>query len=261
MSFPGEDNPVSKKNVHSSVLQSSSNSIEVQERVERVKIAIAKGGGNKVVCQRSGIPLSSLNSYIAGRSMKAETAALLANTCSVSLEWLIQGTESQLPASTQPIVPQAEQDVVEMPYVSTEASAGFGLIPGQAEEVEYIPVSRRFLYKFLGFVPKTIFMIRVVGDSMTPTIKPYDRLIVDTAPRHITHGIYILAIDEAIYVKRLGLKDINNFTVISDNPSYPTFDVPMSEVCWGNATPTSRMRIIGRVVVNCQMLVPLEALN
>lgn len=230
-------------------------------RTERLKNAIQQAGGNKVVAQKSGIPLGTLNNYLAGGNMKLDTAIQLSKVCNVSLEWLATGAESTLPAPTQPVIPQAEQDVVEMPYVSTEASAGFGLIPGQAEEVEYIPVSRQFLYKFLGLVPKTIFMIRIVGDSMTPTIKPYDRLIVDTAPRHITHGIYILAIDEAIYVKRLGLKDINNFTVISDNPSYPTFDVPMSEVCWGDANPAARMRIIGRVVVNCQMLVPLEALN
>lgn len=225
-------------------------------RTERLKTAIQNAGGNKAVASRAGLPLGTLNNYVAGGNMKLDAAIQLAIACNVSLEWLAFGiTGGSSPAVSPLSVGENQPDTIDIPFVSTEASAGFGLIPTQTEEeIEYVQVSKEFIYKCFGLIPKTIFMIKVVGDSMIPTIKQNDRLIINTAPQSISHGIYVICINGSVYVKRIGLKDAKHFTVISDNPQYPPFDIPMSSVCWGNADPEAEMRIIGRVAINCQML-------
>ncbi|GBQ08901.1 LexA family transcriptional regulator [Saccharibacter floricola] len=242
-----------KKTLYEDEFQSSSEKFEIENPSKRLRAVVQKAGGNNVVSARSGIPLGTLNGYISGRSvMKLDAAVKLAEICDVSLEWLAVGDRGDsLPEQRHK---KEALDTVDVPFVSTEASAGFGLIAAQTEEVEYIPVPREFFYRFLGLVPTSIFMIRVEGDSMLPTIRPNDRLIVDTAPRPITHGIYVITVNDAVYVKRIGLKDMKNYTIISDNTQYPAFDVPMNDVCWGNADTGAQMRIIGRVVINCQMM-------
>ena len=62
-----------------------------QERASRLKSAVRAAGGNNLVAQRSGVPLSSLNSYLRGRDMKAGQLVRLAEATGVRLEWLAAG--------------------------------------------------------------------------------------------------------------------------------------------------------------------------
>jgi hypothetical protein len=62
-----------------------------QERASRLKSAVRAAGGNNLVAQRSGVPLSSLNSYLRGREMKAGQLVRLAEATGVSLGWLATG--------------------------------------------------------------------------------------------------------------------------------------------------------------------------
>jgi hypothetical protein len=61
------------------------------ERALRLKGAVRAAGGNTLVAQRSGVPLSSLNSYLRGREMKAGQLVRLAEATGVRLEWLATG--------------------------------------------------------------------------------------------------------------------------------------------------------------------------
>lgn len=60
-------------------------------RPERLRVAVKAAGGNKSVAERSGIPLATLNKYLAGRDMKVSAFIALANACGVSLDWLATG--------------------------------------------------------------------------------------------------------------------------------------------------------------------------
>lgn len=62
-----------------------------QERASRLKEAVRAAGGNNQVAQRAGVPLSSLNSYLRGRDMKAGQLVRLAEATGVRLEWLAAG--------------------------------------------------------------------------------------------------------------------------------------------------------------------------
>ncbi len=67
-----------------------SNSEESDGR-ERLRIAIKRAGGNKVVAQKSGVPIATLGGYIAGRDMKQSSLIALARACGVNVGWLAAG--------------------------------------------------------------------------------------------------------------------------------------------------------------------------
>jgi AcrR family transcriptional regulator len=80
------------------------------ERTERLREAVRAAGGNQAVARRAGIPVGTLNNYLAGRDMKASAMIAVAGACSVSIEWLAAGrgpmrAGDQAPATPQPVPP------------------------------------------------------------------------------------------------------------------------------------------------------------
>lgn len=73
----------------------------------------------------------------------------------------------------------------------------------------------------LGLDFKEHYHLKVVtgwGQSMQPTIKHRDPLIVDVSIREFTgDGIYLFSWDDHIYIKRLQVADKDHFEMISDN--------------------------------------------
>lgn len=70
---------------------------EDAEIVERLRVAVKMGGGNKAVAEKSGIPLRTLANYLAGRSeIRLPLAAALCRTCGVSLQWLAYGNDQEI---------------------------------------------------------------------------------------------------------------------------------------------------------------------
>jgi SOS-response transcriptional repressor LexA len=84
-------------------------------------------------------------------------------------------------------------------------------------------------------------LIRVEGDSMSPTLDAGDDILVDlddTGDR-LRDGIYVLRVDDMLLVKRLALHPFaRQVTVQSDNPAYPD---------WPNRN-LDEFDLIGRVI-------------
>lgn len=100
-----------------------------------------------------------------------------------------------------------------------------------------------FVLNELHTVPANIIIIETQGDSMTPTIDPGERVVIDTRHKLPTpDGIYALR-DRfgAIQVKRLhvmrGRSETPIIRVISDNQHHPSEDVRPDDI-----------EIVGRVV-------------
>ncbi|MXV35802.1 MULTISPECIES: S24 family peptidase [unclassified Saccharibacter] len=99
-----------KKAVSQSV-QSSKKDIEVSSPAGRLRRSVQRSGGNQFVSDKTGIPLSTLNSYISGRSsMKAEAAAALADACGVSLEWLVRGETTDISHREELEIERSDED-------------------------------------------------------------------------------------------------------------------------------------------------------
>ena len=72
----------------------------------------------------------------------------------------------------------------------------------------------------------SLSIIRVLGDSMEPTLFDGDEVMVDLGDgqSRLRDGIYVLRMDDMLNVKRIAIEPKGRqISVISDNPSYPTW--------------------------------------
>lgn len=140
-------------------------------------------------------------------------------------------------ASTVPVglrAPTAQW--ADIPRLPLGASAG----PG-AHAAEEIPSGRlRFSNRWLkgqGLEPAMLSVIEVEGDSMEPTLRDGDEILVDRTPRPLRAGIHVIRLDDVLLVKRLETGPGGTLRIISDNAAYPRIERLAQDV-----------ELIGRVV-------------
>lgn len=149
------------------------------------------------------------------------------------------GVPGKRPGSTQ---------MVAVPRLALEASAGLGLLPGDEHPTSAIGFDRRWL-RSLGLLPENLSIIDVKGESMAPTLGNGDRIMVDRSDsvERLRDGIYVLRLDDALMVKRVALspsRERRALTISSDNPHFPT---------WRDVDP-ALVDLVGRVVWACRTL-------
>lgn len=230
---------------------------EVSDVAKRLKSAVENANGNRAVSERSGVPLSTLNGYLAGRDMKASAAAKIARACGVSLEWLLIGegdaTEDGRSGPALSIASQGQSDSVSISfYEDAEPSAGFGRLGVDAPEPKKVSISRFFLDE-LGLKPNHTIMLKVRGDSMEPTLKTGDRIVLDTSPSSIS-GVTVFVSSGQLMVKRLSPTASGTIRIISDNDRYPSEEADVSRFRWGEPDGDDAITIIGRVAYRLQAL-------
>jgi phage repressor protein C with HTH and peptisase S24 domain len=120
-------------------------------------------------------------------------------------------------------------------------SAGPGAIVIEELGKPYFAFDERWLKALTPSAPSSLSIVRVDGDSMSPTLNPGDDILVDLedSTTRLRDGIYVLRIDDALVVKRLALNPIaKRVTVQSDNPAYSD---------WPDCSP-GEINCIGRVI-------------
>ncbi|MDF8332286.1 S24 family peptidase [Novosphingobium cyanobacteriorum] len=146
-------------------------------------------------------------------------------------------TAARLPVSRATAATAATiAEWADIPRLPLGASAG----PG-AHAMEEIPSGAlRFNNRWLkgqGLEPTMLSVIEVEGDSMEPTLRDGDEILVDRTPRPMRAGIHVIRLDDVLLVKRLEPGPAGTLRVISDNPAYPRMERSLHDI-----------EIIGRVV-------------
>lgn len=124
-------------------------------------------------------------------------------------------------------------DEVWIAHYDVRAAMGGGQIPHEYPEMlQDIRVSPKHL-RDLGLTFKEHFHLKMItgwGQSMAPTIKDRDPLLVDITIREFTgDGIYLFSHDEMLYVKRLQKKGKDRFKMISDNKHHDPEDIRVDD--------------------------------
>lgn len=124
------------------------------------------------------------------------------------------------------------QDTVTIDIISATPCCGSGEDNcGYADEVVGKWVMPAKDFKELTFAqPRDVKQMRVVGDSMEPTIKDGDYILADISHNTFdVDGIYLVRLINGLAVKRLqaGLSDI---TIHSDNKNYPPITATAGQV-------------------------------
>lgn len=130
--------------------------------------------------------------------------------------------------------------VVLVPRLALGASAGAGSLDADEQPVGVMLFDAAWLRK-IGVTAERASIIQVDGESMAPTLRNGDEIMVDHADAadRLRDGLYVLRLDSVLMVKRVTLGPLRgHFSLLSDNPQYPD---------WMDVDP-ALVAIVGRVV-------------
>ncbi|CAK1788062.1 putative phage repressor [Vibrio crassostreae] len=164
-------------------------------------------------------------------------------TDEVEKNQLLEKFENLMPSNAYGLKPLSEfGEWAKLPVYDVHAAAGAGALVQSEYQIGVFSLPVELLLEY-GLKPEFSSVIFVDGDSMEPILSDGDRLLVDIRERQhpVANGVYVIRIDEAVYVKRLQW-DIENgvYKIISDNLKYPAFNI--------NHNNGRNFKIIGKAV-------------
>ncbi len=127
-------------------------------------------------------------------------------------------------------------DWADIPRLPLGASAGPGTLAQDFAPIDRLRFSGRWLRQ-QGLEPAMLSVIEVEGDSMEPTLRDGDEILVDRSQRPLRSGLHVIRLDDVLLVKRLEPGPAGTLLIISDNPAYPRMQRPLADVA-----------VLGRVV-------------
>ncbi len=194
------------------------------------------------------MPESTVRKYVNGIAMPgSERLKRMATVAGVNVEWLLSGEgemqAAQLPrARRRKSEAQIEHDLVRLPVLDITAGAGTAYDLVEQEPVEdFIAFSRPWIRRYCHTSPDGLSLIYVRGESMEPTLRSGELILVDTKSTQPREGIHVLRLDDALLVKRLHPLPGRRLKVVSDNPIYEPFEVDLAQ---------ENIAIVGRVLAS-----------
>ena len=130
----------------------------------------------------------------------------------------------------------ARGDWVDVPRLALGASAGPGALADGERPIGTFRFAARWL-RGQGLDPAMLTAIAVAGDSMEPSLRDGDEILIDRSPRPVRDGIHVVRVGDAVLVKRLDTGRPGTIALLSDNTAYRPLELPAGEV-----------QLIGRVV-------------
>jgi phage repressor protein C with HTH and peptisase S24 domain len=162
------------------------------------------------------------------RKLEEQDRAMLARFFGIS--------EDQLGKPKENSYESLSVDWIDVPRLAIGASAGPGAEVAGEVAFDTIRFSFRWL-RAMGLQPDQLSTIVVSGDSMEPTLRHGDEILVDRKARGLRDGIHVIRLGDSLLVKRLDTGRPGKIVLISDNPAYPAVECAVREV-----------ELIGRVV-------------
>jgi len=162
------------------------------------------------MAERSGLDRTFIS--ILERGHKNPSLSTLVRICTS----LGIGLDSLFRDFPHTLAPEEEKvDEIEFPIMGTSVSCGIPV--GEDHFVE----EKISLEKLVTHSPEQTFYVRSRGESMLPTIKEGDLLIVNKAISPKNNSIVLAQIKSDFTVKRY-VKNKNAVTLVPDNSIYPT---------------------------------------
>jgi DNA-binding phage protein len=149
--------------------------------LERLREAVERGGGPSKVARSSGVPLSTLNDYLAGTDIRLSRGARIAAACGVSLDWLVSGQE--IVSSTQDALNKRELNQKDeiLPADLLEFPINFYIL-------ETCLRSCRYFYSVIGETPTLRDALRWVANPYRQGLSLPDRPFTDPATDNNSNG-------------------------------------------------------------------------
>lgn len=133
---------------------------------------------------------------------------------------------------------QADPDLVEIDQIDLRFGMGATYLDGPVESEKRV-FSRSWLRNFTRAAPEQLFWTLGDGDSMEPTIRSGEVILIDRSQDTLrsADGIWAVTVGDIVQIKRLRPRANGAVEILSDNPSVPP-DVAVD----------GELHVIGRVV-------------
>ncbi len=236
---------------------------------ERLK-TIRNNESQKEFGARFGVDLNTIGRYETGiTTPKADFIAAVCTTYEINPSWLLFGkgsmhegkappiiaTNSEQPPENTPLynfdsgqvaIPQWQNPDPEMfdyiPMAETQLSAGGGAFV-ISEEIEGYYAFRKSWLRRVASSTKNLVLMRVMGDSMSPTIQEDDTVMIDIGKKSIKEGmLYAIRFDSTVMIKRLAFRPGGRILIMSDNRlEYESYEAELRD-----------LHIIGQIIFFCR---------
>jgi len=217
----------------------------------RVSTLVEMAGGNSEFARKCDVSEGVVRKWRNGESDPSRTRLItIANAMDVSLCWLATGegpmrkaegvTEPAGTAFTAPPSPASvdPDDYCYVPLYDVHASAGHGAVIDEEPVKSRLAFKQAWLRGEMGLTPKDCCLIYVTGDSMEPTLRKGDVVMLDRANTlYIDDGIYCLRFDGGLVIKRVQRINATQIKVMSDNSIYEPYIIGITDA-----------EIVGKVV-------------
>lgn len=206
----------------------------------RLKEIAKECGGNRALCEKSGVSERTFANWLAGSSEpKIIGISAIAQAAGVTIDWIVTGAKPKQRLGSRP---QPSQDTVLVAWVA-HGLVGDASLKSTERLIlkDHLPFSKNFLEKHLGHTNfDQLCILQTHGDSMEPTMRDGDFVLIDRSQHKLQDGLASYIFKDSIYIKRL-INVLNGIEVISDNqPLYPTQHIPYDDI--------QHFKPIGRVI-------------
>lgn len=212
---------------------------KIAERLEA--LVEAKGTNPRAVSLAAGMSPTGVRDIIIRKTKNPKYTSLekIASALGVSVSDITGEEAYNLRKQRHPYVRLLEDSATDEPIpeklvdvYDVGASAGDGSLVEDEEIIERLAFPPNYLTKITKTSPHHLAIISVKGDSMEPTLKDDDVVMLDLTKTSLDYdGLFVLRWGDALHVKRVGRGNQGSVKIISDNSSiYPPIDVDRKEV-------------------------------
>jgi phage repressor protein C with HTH and peptisase S24 domain len=220
--------------------------------VERLHTILAHWPSADRLARAMGVSPSAFRKWLKGEAEPSrERLVALARAAGVGVAWLAEG-QGPAPAFEQGSGGRRRNDGAEPPGAidwerfvllpkRPKAAAAGAETPPPPLSSEFFALRHDWVRSVCGVEPDQIKLEIAAGESMIPTIRDRDTLLIDTTDQAFRDfGIYVLEINGHRLVKRVQRKHDGSLVLICDNTAYQPDTIDKSQA--------QNVVVIGRVV-------------
>jgi phage repressor protein C with HTH and peptisase S24 domain len=228
------------------------NGAEKSAFVDRLRTILAHWPSADRLARSMGVSPSAFRKWLKGEAEPSrERLVALAHAAGVGVAWLAEGEgpaptfESQGGGRRRTGERETATELdwsqfVLLPHRAEAAAAG-SVTPPDPSGTEWMALRHDWVRAVCKVDPTELVLETATGESMTPTIRDGNTLLIDTTDRTFRNfGIYVLEINGQRLVKRVQRKHDGSLVLISDNTAYQPDAV--------DKEAADDVKVVGRVV-------------
>lgn len=189
---------------------------------------IRKGLNPKTLAERANVGRSFVYDILSGRSCNPTSSkiASIAQELGVSMQYLLSGVHSQA-GSTE----NSWTDIATISTLKVESTLNSNMVVSIAAAATDNYFTESWIRETLHTTPESVRSIKISCDSMYPTLKAEDSILVDTSKKDINPpGIFVVFDGVALKARRLEMIAPERVLVRADNDKYSSYEAALKDL-------------------------------